>query len=142
MTSDELLKAGGLFKVKINLSEAFDREDPDQAEAVEMLTQDNGEPHYIVLREVSSAEMLEVQEKSQQEVTEYLEKKIPDCMSDHSFKTGSGGKTGNGDVLNIIRMSSSLMIHVLMKWQESLPLAKRMHRASEEQAPSSSEGAR
>jgi hypothetical protein len=142
MTSEELLKSGGLFKVRIDLAEAFDAEDEGQAEAVEMLTQGNGDSHYIVLREVNSAEMLEVQEKSQREITEYLEKKIPECIVDHSFQTSSGGKTGNGDVLNILRLSSSLMIHVLTKWQESLPLAKRMHKASEEQAPSSSEDVR
>jgi hypothetical protein len=142
MTSEELLKLGGLFKVRIDLTEAFDAEDAEQAETVEMLTQDNGDPHYITLREVSSSEMLDVQEMSQSEVTRYLEKKIPDCIVDHSFQTSGGGKTSNGDVLKILRLSSSLMVHVLTKWQEALPLAKRMHKASEEQAPSSSEDAR
>lgn len=142
MTSDELLKAGGLFKTRINLAEAFDTEDETQREAAAALTQDNGESHYIVLREVNSSEMLEVQEKSQREITEYLEKKIPECIVEHSFRTAAGGVTGNGDVLKIIRMSSSLMIYVLTQWQEALPLAKRMQKASEEQARSSSEDAR
>jgi hypothetical protein len=141
MTSDELLKKGGLFKVRINLAEAFDAEDETQADAVDMMSREDGESHYIELREINSAEMLEIQGKEQREITEYLEKKIPECIVDHSFTQSNGNTTPNGDVLKILRLSSSLMIHVLTKWQESLPLAKRMLKASAEQALSSSEAA-
>lgn len=141
MTSDEILKKGGLFKVRIELAEAFDADDETQSEAVELLTQDDGTSHYIVLREINSAEMLEVQGLSEREIAGYLEKKIPECTVDHSFTKEGGNRSPNGDVLNILRLSSSLMTHVLTKWQESLPLAKRMHKASAEQALSSSEGA-
>ncbi|MDD5501797.1 MAG: hypothetical protein PHH57_09050 [Candidatus Omnitrophica bacterium] len=141
MTSDELLKRGGLFRVKINLTDAFDGSDPAEAEAAKLLTQENGDSHYIVLREISSAEMLEIQGKEQGEMTDCLEKKIPDCIVEHSFKKADGNKTPAGDVLKILRLSASLMVHVLTKWQESLPLAKRMRKASEEQPRISSRGA-
>jgi len=142
MTSDELLKNGGLFKIKIDLTGAFDEEDETQAETVELLKQSGGTSHYIILREINSAEMMEVQEMSQQEITRYLEKKIPECIVEHSFQTSAGGETSSGDVLKILRLSSSLMVYVLTQWQESLPLAKRMQKASAEQAHSSSEDAR
>jgi hypothetical protein len=142
MNSDELLKMGGLFKVKIDLAGAFDTEDETQKDAVDLLTQEDGSSHYIVLREINSAEMLDIQGREQKEITEYLEKKIPECIVEHSLTQSNGNKTPNGDVLKILRLSSSLMVHVLTKWQESLPLAKRMQKASAGQALSSSEDAR
>ena len=131
MYSDEILKRkGGLFSIRVELAKAFDAEDPSQEEGYEMMMQDNRESHYIVLREFTSGEMIELQGLEQSDMIRELEKKLDLYIVDHSFKKSDGGQTPSGDVKKIITMSSSLLVYVLNTWQSSLPLAKRMLKAS------------
>jgi hypothetical protein len=137
MYADEILKKkGGLFSVKVELNGAFDK--GEEAEAHSMMTQDNGDSHYIVLREFNSAEMLEFQGLDSGSATRELEKKLPDFMVEHSFRNQDNSITSNGDVLKIIRLSSSLLVWILEEWQGKLPLTRRTLRASAGQRPSSS----
>jgi hypothetical protein len=65
LTSEELLKSGGLFKTRITLMDAFIADPkaptPEEQSAAEMMKQGSGESHFIELRELSSAELLEIQ---------------------------------------------------------------------------------
>lgn len=133
MTVEEMLekkKKNGLFTTKINLAEAFDKEDEGQKEAVEMMTQENGESHFIVMRELESAEMLDVQKTSQDEMADKLSKDLGNYICDHSFVLKTGNKLNTSEVVEIVKQSSSLLIHVLETWQGNLPLVKRMQKAS------------
>ena len=78
MNSDELLKKkGGLFSVKIKLTDAFDAEDALQADSIQLMSQDNDESHYIVLRELTNAELMSVQSSDENSMYGELEKLIP-----------------------------------------------------------------
>jgi len=146
LTSEELLKSGGLFKTRITLMDAFIADPkaptPEEQSAAEMMKQGSGDSHFIELRELSSAELLEIQGLEGKAVTEHMEKILGGCITDHSFEKADGKKTPSEDVVKIIRLSGSLMTHVLTKWQEALPLARRMRRALGERPASSSPGAR
>ena len=125
MTSDELLKKGGLFKVKVLLTGAFDKDDASQTESIEMMTQENGDPHYLIFRELTSAETLELQTTEESQVIGELEKLIPKALVDHTFINDLGNKTANGDVLNVLRISANLLVYVIEEWQKACPLNKR-----------------
>ena len=143
MTSTELLQKKGLFQLRIDLADAFPEKTPPKdlsaddldkylkaaakdAEVRQMLTQDNGESHFILLREMDSQEMIEIQSESETGMYQLMEKKIPDFIIDHSFETDKGDKTDNGTVLKILRMSGNLVNYVLSTWQTNSPLARRM----------------
>ena len=134
MTSEELLKTGGLFKIQLNLADAFDEDEADQAATIEMMKQENGDSHYIVLREMDSDEAIEMQGTEKESVPGLMKKKIANAIVDHSFiKNSKGEKSPNGDVYKIIEMSTNLMMWVLKEWQDASPLQKKMLKASEEQ---------
>ena len=131
MNSTELLNLkGGLFSLKINLADAFDPE--TEKESAELMTQDTGASHSIVIRELTGAEMMSIQGTPENEVMGALEKLLPSVIIEHSFTDEKGNITGNGDVLRILRMSSNLLLYVITKWQTSSPLQKRTLRESGE----------
>jgi hypothetical protein len=130
MTSDELLKQGGLFKIRRNLTDAFDPEDEEQKDIIKLMTQENGDSHYIVIRELSSGEALDVQHAGENEVSTVLIKKLADAIVEHSFRNDKGNVTPNGDVSKIIQMSTSLLMWVLKEWQDASPLAKKTAKGS------------
>ena len=134
MTSEQILKAGALFKQTINLADAFDKSDKANADAIAMMTKDDGKSHYVVMREMTSAEMLDVRGLEPDDVIKELEKKLNDAIVDHSFIMESGNKTPNGDVAKIIKQSAMLVSYVMGEWMNNSPLAKQTAKDSAKQA--------
>jgi len=125
MYADELLKKkGGLFKLKIVLADAFDPEVPEEKAMIdELKNPETNDPYYIILREFTATETMEYMG---------VEGKAPEMIIEHNISKSDGNMADNNVVYKVLDSSGSLLLYVLEKWGTSLPLARRMQKASAE----------
>jgi len=122
-------KTGGLFRTRIVLAEAFGDEGEEEI-AAGYSNPVTGEPYYVVMRELRSAELLEYMQVPDADKFRTLEGKLQDYIVEHNL-VAEGGKTVSAQtVADIIRQSGTLLYHVLGTWQAALPLLKKMQKAS------------
>lgn len=111
------LKANGFFKIRIQLGEAFDADDPEEKELAEAW----GEA-YIELRELTAQELAEFQDN----VTAFMDR-LQDVIVGHNFYQDEDGKklASREQVADEVRRSSTVYNYVMGEWVKHLPLAKR-----------------
>lgn len=117
------LKEKGFFKIRVEISEAFDMDDPDEQENAEAWA-----GAWIDIRELSASEAAEFHNSPE----EFMER-LDQVIVDHNFYQDKEGKkkASKEQVADIIKASSTVYNHVMTKWAEHLPLAKRSARSSE-----------
>jgi hypothetical protein len=116
------LKTKGYFKVRINLDEAFDAEDAAQAEFAEQWA-----GAYLDLRELNASESARLQEQNN---VEALGEILRGAIVGHNLYREENKLASNDEVSEIIQSSGTVYSHVIQKWTEALPLAKRSAKSS------------
>lgn len=101
----------GIFKTTIYIGHFFD----DEEEAV-----------WITMREPSTDETVKFNSQDEAESLKALKEVFPNCIVDHNFENDEGQKAKKKEVFDFLLESSALFGYVTQKWQESLPLAKRI----------------
>ena len=114
------LKSQGYFKIRIDLSEAFDSEDEDQAPYAKAW-----DGAYIELRELNAPEQARVQEAQAEGMQGALTEVLRDAIVDHNLYREEGKKASSDEVAEILKTSGTIFTHVLSEWVQHLPLAKR-----------------
>jgi len=134
MYADELLKKkGGLFKLKIVLADAFDPEVPEEKAMIdELKNPETNDPYYIILREFTATETMEYMGVEGKARVGMLQAKLPEMIIEHNISKSDGNMADNNVVYKVLDSSGSLLLYVLEKWGTSLPLARRMQKASAE----------
>ena len=118
------LQNTGLFHVKINLEEAYrETKDEDLAKKYAGL--------YIDLRELSSAEMIDLNKAGAEEYVTKMLGNLEACIVDHNIEQSQGKKAASTDVAGLIRNSSTLSTYVVRTWGEALPFSRLTLKNSE-----------
>lgn len=113
MTLKEL-KERGIFKMRVNLEEAFDKESPYREVWTGL---------WLEFRELTSQEALQIK-GNELEIRERSMELFGECLIDHNL-VKEAGKASRDEVLDLLRQSSTVYFYALETWTKSLPLAKR-----------------
>lgn len=138
MYADEILKkTGGLFRVRLELAKAFPE---DEELRKELVNEKTGEPYFLVLRELKSRELTTYMATPDDKKFELLTEMLPECIVEHNLIKADGILLPNPAAAELVKDSGTLLVYVLQEWQASLPLVRKMRKASGESPPSSSAG--
>jgi hypothetical protein len=138
MTIDQA-RARGIFRIKIALATAFEKELPAEEPARTEAQQDNDRlkeyaeayrNEWIVLREPKGTEIVGITDSGKDKSQTKLAEIFDDCLIDWSFTASEGVKAERKAVIELIKESSSLYLYVLQEWGTKLPLARKSGRAS------------
>ena len=127
------LKTKGYYKVRINLEDAFDRDDPGQEECA-----DQWAGAYVDLRELNAGESAVLQEKHDVETFGTIFKKV---LVGHNIYRDENKMASNEEVVEMLQWSGTVYTYVMSEWTSSLPLAKRSAKGSEKLRKTLSEAA-
>lgn len=111
------LKERGYFKVRVELGNAFNAEDPEEAELAEMW----GEA-FIEVRELDAVEAANLNDDPKAMMTN-----LAQFIVEHNFYQDDEGKkkASKEQVADQIRRSSTVFNYVMDQWMHHLPLVKR-----------------
>lgn len=105
------LKTKGYFKTRIYPADAFNDE-PELAEAWEGL--------YVDVRELTGQESAAMT----QDTSKFFEQ-LPTLIVEHNFYREKDKMASKEEVADALTSSSTVAVHVMTEWANSLPLAKR-----------------
>lgn len=117
------LRDGGLFKVRVDLGSAFDKDDPAEAKFAKLWG-----GHWVDLREWTAKEQ-SVMAVSQKQADGFLEL-LPSLIVKHSIVDSDGQPENTADVADVIASSSTLFNKVMAEYLNALPLVKRSAQSS------------
>jgi hypothetical protein len=115
------LKTKGYFKIRIQLADAFDKADPEEAGNAAAW-----EGAWLDLRELNAteaADLASLQDGPDKGST--LLAKLKDVIVDHNIEREAGKKASTEEVAEAIRWSATVYNHVIGEWVSHLPLSKR-----------------
>ena len=128
MYVDQMKEKGGLFKVTVDLTGAYD----DQKTKDELCDPDTKDPYVFEFRELNADEFRDLVAVDQKKQMALLEKKMADCLISHNLRNSTRDIVPNEEAIAEIRQYGSLLYFVVMEWQKQIPLLKRSAELSAE----------
>ncbi len=110
------LKAKGLFKTRVHLSDAFPaKEDKELRKVYDGV--------YIDIREMNKQEAMTLQ--GEESRIDTLSELLPKCIVDHNVMKTDQEKASVDEVMELISSSANLYTFVIEQWGNESPLARR-----------------